>query len=39
MGQLALLNHLAAYRDELSTVEFDFNNDFFSGFDAAITIR
>ncbi len=29
--QLRLLNDLAAYRDELSTIEFDFNNDFFSG--------
>ena len=34
--QLTLLNDLAAYRDELSTLEFDFNNDFFSGFDAAV---
>ena len=34
--QLALLNDLAAYRDELSTLEFNFDNDFFSGFDAAV---
>ena len=34
--QLALLNDLAAYRDELSTLEFNFNNGYFSGFDAAV---
>lgn len=34
--QLALLNELAAYRDELSNLDFDFDNDFFSGFDAAV---
>lgn len=34
--QLALLNDLATYRDELTRLEFDFNNDFFSGFDAAV---
>jgi hypothetical protein len=34
--QLALINQMASYKDELSTVEFDFNNDFFSGFDAAV---
>ena len=34
--QLALLNELAAYHDELSTLEFNFDNAFFSGFDAAI---
>jgi Methyltransferase domain len=34
--QLALLNQLTAYRDELSTIEFDFDNGFFSGFDAAV---
>jgi hypothetical protein len=34
--QLALLNEIAAYRDELSTLEFDFDNGFFSGFDAAV---
>lgn len=35
-AQLALLNELSAYRDELKTLEFDFNNDFFSGYDAAV---
>jgi len=34
--QLALLNELSAYHDELSTLEFDFNNGFFNGFDAAV---
>jgi hypothetical protein len=34
--QLALLNELTAYRDELSTLEFNFDNGFFSGFDAAV---
>ena len=34
--QLALLNELAAYRDELAKLEFNFNNGYFSGFDAAI---
>ena len=34
--QLALLNELTVYRDELSTIEFDFDNGFFSGFDAAV---
>ncbi len=34
--QLALLNELANYRDELSRLEFDFTNAFFSGFDAAV---
>jgi Methyltransferase domain len=34
--QLALLNDLAAYRDELSAIKFDFENDYFSGFDAAV---
>ena len=34
--QLALLNELTAYRDELSTLEFNFDNDFFNGFDAAV---
>ena len=33
--QLALLNELVAYREELSTLEFNFDNGFFSGFDAA----
>lgn len=34
--QLTLLNELTAFRDELSTIEFDFDNGFFSGFDAAV---
>lgn len=34
--QLALLNELTAYHDELSALEFDFDNGFFSGFDAAV---
>ena len=34
--QLRLLNDLVAYRDELSTIEFDFKNDFFADFDAAV---
>lgn len=34
--QLALLEELVAYRDELLQVEFDFNNEYFSGFDAAV---
>jgi hypothetical protein len=34
--QIALLNDLAGYRDELSTLEFNFNNGYFSGFDAAL---
>jgi len=34
--QLALLNELAAYRDELPEIEFDFNNGYFGGFDAAV---
>ncbi|HJU93400.1 MAG TPA: class I SAM-dependent methyltransferase [Pyrinomonadaceae bacterium] len=33
--QLALLQELSAYREELAKLEFDFNNEFFSGFDAA----
>ena len=35
-AQAALLNELSTYRDELTTLEFDFNNGFFSGFDAAV---
>jgi hypothetical protein len=35
-GQLALVDELTNYRDELSQLEFDFDNDFFSGFDAAV---
>lgn len=34
--QLALLKDLVTYRDELSTLEFNFDNGYFSGFDAAI---
>jgi Methyltransferase domain len=34
--QLALLCELVRYRDELHELDFDFNNDFFSGFDAAV---
>ncbi len=34
--QLALLNELTAYHDELSALEFNFDNGFFSGFDAAV---
>ena len=34
--QLDLLNQLAAYRGELTTLDFDFENDYFSGFDAAV---
>ena len=34
--QLALITELSHYKDELSTIDFDFNNDFFSGFDAAV---
>ncbi|HEX5885308.1 MAG TPA: class I SAM-dependent methyltransferase, partial [Pyrinomonadaceae bacterium] len=34
--QFALLNELATYRNELLEIEFDFNNDYFGGFDAAV---
>ena len=34
--QLALLKELIAYRDELTTLDFNFNNGYFSGFDAAV---
>lgn len=34
--QLAMLDELAAHRNELLEVEFDFKNDYFSGFDAAV---
>ena len=34
--QLTLLNELAAYRDELNTLDFNFDNSFFNGFDAAV---
>ena len=35
-AQLTLLDELAAYRDELTKLDFDFTNNFFSGFDAAV---
>jgi hypothetical protein len=34
--QLELLDELAAYREELLELDFDFKNDYFSGFDAAV---
>jgi hypothetical protein len=34
--QLALINELTAFRDELGALEFNFDNGFFSGFDAAV---
>lgn len=34
--QLTLLKDLIAYRDELTRLEFNFDNGFFSGFDAAV---
>ena len=34
--QLTLVNELAAYNDELRELEFDFDNAFFNGFDAAV---
>ena len=34
--QLTLLNELTAYHDDLSTLEFNFDNGFFNGFDAAV---
>ena len=34
--QLALLNELTAFKDDLSTLKFNFDNGFFSGFDAAV---
>lgn len=34
--QLALVDELTKYRDELEEIEFDFGNGFFSGFDAAV---
>jgi Methyltransferase domain len=34
--QLSLLGDLGKYRDELLEIEFDFSNDYFSGFDAAV---
>lgn len=35
-AQRALVEELSTYRDELTTLDFDFNNGFFSGFDAAV---
>ena len=34
--QLALITRLADYHEELTRIEFDFRNDYFSGFDAAV---
>lgn len=34
--QLTLVNELSEYRDELSKLDFDFDNVFFKGFDAAV---
>ena len=34
--QLALLHDLTTYAEELTSVDFDFNNGFFNGFDAAV---
>jgi hypothetical protein len=34
--QLALLNELTNYANELTGIDFDFDNGFFSGFDAAV---
>jgi len=34
--QLVLLNQLTAYHDELTALEFNFDNGFFNGFDAAV---
>lgn len=34
--QLTLVNELAAYSDELRELQFDFNNGFFTGFDATV---
>ena len=34
--QLTLVNELAAYSDELRELQFDFDNAFFNGFDAAV---
>jgi hypothetical protein len=34
--QLALVSELAKYREELRELEFDFDNAYFSGFDAAV---
>ncbi len=34
--QLALLDNLITHRDEIRNLNFDFDNDYFSGFDAAV---
>ena len=34
--QLSLLSELSTYRTELQTLEFDFDNEYFGGFDAAV---
>ena len=34
--QLTLLNQLSSYRDELRAIEFNFENEYFSGLDAAV---
>ena len=34
--QLAIVGELAKYRDELRDIEFDFDNAYFAGFDAAV---
>ncbi len=34
--QLTLLNELSGYHDELNALEFNFDNGYFSGFDAAV---
>jgi len=34
--QLALLNDLVAYHDEVKALDFDFDNEYFSGLDAAV---
>lgn len=35
-NQVALLNEIASYQNEILNLNFDFNNDYFSGFDAAV---
>ena len=35
-NQVALLNEIASYHNEIPSLDFDFNNDYFSGFDAAV---
>src|SRR5689334_17649236 len=34
--QLALIHELARYHDEIEELQFDFNNDYFNGLDAAV---